>query len=105
MRTLGTNFPTIGPGLSAFIMCIFRAPLNGKNAIMNTNTPIPPTQWVKLRHIKRDFDIAKYPSAKPSPVKMVAPVVEKPDAASNKASMYEGISLENQNGNAPKTEL
>ena len=51
VRTRGTSLLTEGPGLSAFMMCIFRPPESGTNAMMKTSTPIPPTQCVKLRRI------------------------------------------------------
>ena len=35
---------TDGPGDSSFIMCMFWAPDSGINAIINTSTPMPPTQ-------------------------------------------------------------
>ena len=71
--TLGTSFETEGPGLSAFIMCIFPPPLSGMNAMIKTRTPIPPTQWVKLRHIRNDFGSAS------TSENILAPVVVNPD--------------------------
>ncbi len=46
----------------------------------NTSTPIPPTQWVKERHM-----IMERGSASTS-FMTVAPVVVKPDTVSNRAS-------------------
>ena len=46
---LGTSLPTTGPGTSARIMCMLRSSARGSTAIMNTSTPMPPTQLVKLR--------------------------------------------------------
>ena len=94
--TLGTSLLTVGPGLSAFIMCILCAPLNGKNAIMNTRTPIPPTQCVKQRHILMDF--GRFSTVE----NIVEPVVENPDADSKSASIYVSVTPENINGSAPK---
>ena len=46
---LGTSLPTTGPGTSARIICILRSSARGSTAIINTSTPMPPTQLVKLR--------------------------------------------------------
>ena len=86
--TLGTIFPTDGPGLSAFISCIVCPPASGTMAIRKTRTPIPPIQWVKLRQKSAVLERASML------VSMLAPVVEKPDAVSKTASIYEGISPE-----------
>ena len=52
LRILGTSLPTLGPGLSARSRCMVkplpRSPL-GTMASRNTSTPMPPTQWLKLR--------------------------------------------------------
>ncbi len=65
-------------------------------ASINTSTPMPPTQWVKLRHISMDGD-------KPSTLlRMLAPVVVNPEMVSNSASIREGISPLIQKGRAPK---
>ena len=50
-------------------------------ASRNTSTPIPPTQWVKLRQYISPFAICSTSG------RMEAPVVVKPDTVSNKASM------------------
>ena len=46
---LGTSLPTMGPGISA--LRIFMERLGSFSAMMvtSTRTPMPPTQWVKLR--------------------------------------------------------
>ena len=44
-----TSLPTVGPGTSARSRCIPCPSLMGKMAMTNTSTPMPPTQWVKLR--------------------------------------------------------
>ena len=86
--TLGTSLLTEGPGLSAFMMCIFCPPLRGTNAIIKTSTPMPPTQWVKLRQISMALG-----SVSTSP-RTVAPVVVKPETVSNSASTKLGITPE-----------
>ena len=49
-RILGTSLPTLGPGLSARSRCMVKpVPPLGTIASRNTRTPIPPTQWLKLR--------------------------------------------------------
>ena len=63
---------------------------------MKTSTPIPPTQCVKLRHIIIDF------GSDSTSVKMLAPVVVKPETVSNKASINEPVASENIKGSAPK---
>ena len=98
--TLGTNFPTFGPVLSAFIIFIFPAPDKGRTAIINTKTPIPPIQCVMLRQKSIHFGKASKLSI------MVAPVVVNPETDSNKAFINDmfGISVgatRIRNGNAP----
>ena len=44
MRTLGTNFETDGPGLSARIRFICDPFFTGISIRINTRTPIPPIQ-------------------------------------------------------------
>ena len=94
--TLGTNFSTEGPGLSAFIRNMTFPPRRGKTANTNTNTPMPPIQCVKLLQNRQHLDRAS------TSLRMEAPVVVKPEMASNMASSKRGISLLIQNGNAPK---
>ena len=94
--TLGTSLLTDGPGLSAFIMWIFCPPLRGINAIMNTRTPIPPTQWVKLRQMSIAFGRCS------TSARMLAPVVVKPETVSKSASVKLGIAPENTKGRQPK---
>ena len=48
-RILLEILPTEGPGDSARIKCMARPSLTGRTAMVNTSTPMPPTQWVKLR--------------------------------------------------------
>ena len=83
--TLGTNFPTKGPGASAFIIYIERSPPIGIIASKNTSTPIPPIQCVKL--LQNNIERGN-PSIS---VSMLAPVVVKPDTVSKKLSIKEGI--------------
>jgi hypothetical protein len=65
-------------------------------ASINTSTPMPPTQWVKLLHMSMDWD-------KPSTLsRMLAPVVVNPEIVSNSASAREGIWPLIQKGRAPK---
>ena len=59
---------------------------------------MPPTQWVKLRQKSILLHMAS------TSVRMLAPVVVKPEAVSKKASASRGISPEKINGSAPKKE-
>ena len=70
----------------------------GKIANANTNTPIPPTKWVKLRQNNEE-----YPKIDKS-LKILEPVVVKPLAVSKNASAKFGISPANTNGNPPKND-
>ena len=56
---------------------------------------MPPIQWVKERQNKMPLCRCSIS------VRIVAPVVVKPDTVSNSASIYEGIAPEITNGNAP----
>ena len=95
--SLGTSFPTDGPGLSAFIRFIFEpdALFIGMMASRNTRTPIPPIQWVKHLHSIMPCDILS------TSLSMLAPVVVNPDIVSNSAFVNEGISPEITNGMQP----
>ena len=68
-------------------------------AIMNTSTPMPPTQCVKLRQNNRPW-----PSASTS-VRIDAPVVVKPETVSKNASINDGILPLMTNGNAPNSDI
>ena len=62
-----------GPGASARSNCMPPTPSKGRIATANTNIPMPPNQWVKLRQ-------NRIPCGKCSiSVRIVAPVVLKPD--------------------------
>ena len=73
--------PTVGPGTSARIRCIECAPFIGITAMMNTSTPIPPIQCVNMRQNMPPRDMASMS------VIIVAPVVVRPEAVSNSASI------------------
>ena len=63
------------------MMCMERLPDMGMTAMINTRTPMPPIQWVKLRQNKP-------PMVRASTFgRILAPVVVKPEAVSNMASM------------------
>ena len=57
---------------------------------------MPPIQCVKLRQNKEQWESAS------TSLKMLAPVVVKPEIVSNKASVKEGISPVRQKGRQPK---
>ena len=57
----------------------------GRIAIINTRTPMPPIQCVKLRQKSKDFGRAS------TSERIEAPVVVKPDTVSKRASMKFGI--------------
>ena len=94
-----TSLPTVGPGTSARRRCMPWPSLIGRMAMTNTSTPMPPTQWVKLRQ-KRPLRVRDSTS-----VRMLAPVVVKPDTVSKKASTKWGMSPEMQKGSAPKADM
>ena len=94
--TFGTSFDTEGPGLSARIICILCPPPRGRNAIIKTRTPMPPTQWVKQRHILMDFGNDS------TAAKMLDPVVVKPETDSKSASIKELVAPVKRKGSAPK---
>ncbi len=87
--------PTVGPGLSALMRFMLDPPVIGTTARRKTRTPIPPIQWVSERHISDVCDIAS------TFVRMLAPVVVKPEAVSNTASVKEGISPVSMKGMQP----
>ena len=70
----------------------------GSTAITNTNTPIPPTQCVKLRQNRMPLCSGSISC------RIEAPVVVKPETVSKNASTKSGISPENTNGNAPNAD-
>ena len=72
---------TVGPGTSALIIFIVFPDDRGITAITKTNTPIPPIQWVK--DLQNRIPIG---SASIS-VRIVDPVVVKPDTVSKNASI------------------
>ena len=94
-RSLGTSLPTEGPGLSARIRLMWLPPLRGTTARTNTKTPMPPTQWVKLRQNRETWLSAS------TSLRMLAPVVVKPETTSNMASVNRGISPVNTKGRQP----
>ena len=73
-----------------------REPIRGMMARESTKTPMPPAQWVKLRQKSRPFGTDS------TSIKIVAPVVVKPEAASNTASKKLGVTPERKKGRAPK---
>ena len=92
---MGTSFPTDGPGLSARMRLMVLPPVMGSTARINTITPMPPIQWVKLRQNRLHRDSAS------TSLKMLAPVVVNPEIVSNSASVKLGISPLNTKGRAP----
>ena len=94
-----TSLPTDGPGTSARMIYIDCALPLGSSASANTSTPIPPIQWVKLRHIIRLMGILSTSGSS------VEPVVVKPDTVSNSASIKLGISPLITKGSAPNTDI
>ena len=71
--------PFTGPGISALRMFMERS-LLPESMVMNTSTPMPPTQWVKLRQNSSPWLMAS------TSVRMEAPVVVKPLTVSKNAS-------------------
>ena len=75
------SLPTEGPGTSARIRCMARPSVRGMTAIRKTSTPMPPTQWEKLRQNSIPWLMDS------TSVRMVEPVVVKPETISKKASV------------------
>ena len=65
-------------------------------AITNTRIPIPPIQWVKL--LQKSIQRGRASTSE----RILAPVVVKPEAVSNTASIMEGMHPEIRKGSAPK---
>ena len=80
-RTVGRSLLTDGPGLSAFIRFMCEPPCISMKVRRKTSTPIPPIQWVKLRHISMQWGSTS------TSFKILAPVVVKPETVSKRASM------------------
>ena len=96
VRALGTSLSQVGPGISARIRNMEFLLLKGITAITKTSTPIPPTQWVRQR---QKFIHLGRPSIS---LRIVDPVVVKPDTTSKNASSNRGMHPENRKGSAPK---
>ena len=64
----------------------------------NTSTPMPPIQWVKQRQKFMPMGRASIS------VRIVEPVVVKPETTSKKASWYFGMQPEITKGRAPKAD-
>ena len=94
----GTSLPTTGPGISARRMCIGLPETSGTIAMMNTKTPIPPIQCVKLRQNSSPWLMRS------TSHRMEAPVVVRPLTVSKKASANAGISPLKTKGSAPMAE-
>ena len=90
--------PTEGPGLSAFMRFILEPPDIGTTARRKTSTPIPPIQWV------RDLQRSEMWDSASTFVRILAPVVVKPDTVSNIAFVNEGISPVTTKGRHPQIE-
>ena len=95
--TFGTSLSTWGPGLSAFIRLTWEPPVSGSRDSRKTRTPMPPTQWVKLRQNRMPLGRSSTPG------RMDAPVVVKPDTVSNRASTGFGMQPVRTKGTAPTT--
>ena len=73
--------PTTGPGISARMMWMDRSDTLGRMAMTKTRTPMPPTQWVKLRQNSKPWLMTS------TLARMEDPVVVKPLTVSKNASM------------------
>ena len=80
---VGANFSTLKPGASAAKSDIFLEPLatEGMKAKVNTTTPKPPIHCMMLRQNRMPCGCWSIL------LRIVAPVVEKPDMVSKKASV------------------
>ena len=75
----GVNLPSVGPGDSAENICLPATANCGRTAINKTIIPIPPSHCV---YDRQKNIVSGYLEKS---VKIVAPVVVKPETASNKA--------------------
>ena len=81
----GCNLARMGPTDSAAKRLMSLKPNIGNTATVKNTIPKPPTQWVIMRQKSRDLGSASISW------RIVAPVVEKPDIVSKKASVKSGI--------------
>ena len=95
----GTSLSTLCPGISARSMFIERSGTFSMIAMTNTSTPMPPSQWVRLRQNRSPRLMLS------TSVRMKAAVVVKQLTVSKNASMYEGISPLMTKGRAPIAEM
>lgn len=80
VRALGTSLSASGPGTSALIRCMEFSSSKEVSIMTNMSTPMPPIQCVRLLQ-------KAIPRGRASiSVKIVEPVVVKPDTVSKKAS-------------------
>ena len=82
---LGVTLSKVGPGASETAMFCPLIPKEGIRAMANTRMPMPPIQWVKERQKSMLLGRASISE------RMEAPVVEKPEQVSKKASTKFGI--------------
>ena len=94
----GCSLERIGPTDSAEKRLISFNPKIGNTATVKNTIPKPPTQWVIIRQKSIDFGSASISCS------MVAPVVEKPDIVSKKASVKFGMLAVSIYGSVPKSE-
>ena len=97
---VGASFSTLKPGASAANSDIFLEPLatEGMKAKVNTTTPKPPSHCIRLRQKRMPCGCRSILS------RMVAPVVEKPDMVSKKASVTLSTVPYMRKGSIPKKE-
>ncbi len=94
----GVSLSATGPGTSALKSCIPPTPRKGRIARDSTMIPIPPIQWVRLRQNRIPWEMLSMS------VRVVAPVVVKPDMVSKNASVKEGMAPESIKGRLPHRE-
>ena len=97
---VGASFSTLKPGASAANNETFFEPLatDGRKAKVNTTTPKPPIHCVMLRQKRMPCGCWSIS------LRMVAPVVEKPDMVSKKASVTLSTVPFIRKGNIPNNE-
>ena len=91
----GVSFSLVGPGVSALYSWNPPIPKKGIMAMENTMMPIPPNQWVKL--LQKRTLLGRISTS----LRMLAPVVVKPEVDSNIASVNDVIEPVNKKGIAP----
>ena len=89
----------VGPVVSARMIFWPPMPSLGRIAMVSTSTPMPPSQWVNERQNRMPLGRCSIS------VRMVDPVVVKPEAVSKYASARLGMAPDSTKGRAPISDI